>query len=96
MELPAEHGEGAGTEGRDAVAVVGLGRFGAGLTAEPAHRGAEMPAIDIRRKATRALDIPGVTFAVADATDAEVLRELGGAAPSGLWSPSAATWGPTS
>ncbi|GAA5768158.1 hypothetical protein Aros01_04666 [Streptosporangium roseum] len=62
--------------------MVGLGRFGAGLAAEPAHRGAEVPAIDIRREATRALDIPGVTFAVADATDsgsltsAELVRRL--------------------
>ncbi|WP_329082883.1 potassium channel family protein [Streptosporangium sp. NBC_01469] len=62
---------------RDAVVVVGLGRFGGSLTTRLTRRGVKVLAIDTRREAAHAAKGPGVTCAVADATDPAVLRKLG-------------------
>jgi trk system potassium uptake protein TrkA len=61
----------------DPVVVIGLGRFGTSLALELARHGTEVLAIDKRPKIVQALAGQITQIAAADATDMEVLRQLG-------------------
>lgn len=61
----------------DAVAVIGLGRFGSALALELARRGTEVLAIDNNPKHLQALSGHITHIATADATDLATLRQLG-------------------
>ncbi|MBX6767964.1 MAG: TrkA family potassium uptake protein [Actinomadura rubrobrunea] len=61
----------------DPVVVIGLGRFGSALALELVARGTEVLAIDRRPKVVQALAGRITQLATADATDPDVLRELG-------------------
>lgn len=61
----------------DAVAVIGLGRFGSSLALELVRHGTEVLAIDNRPKVVQALSGQLTHIAVADSTDMETLRQLG-------------------
>ncbi|MEV0596041.1 potassium channel family protein [Nonomuraea cavernae] len=61
----------------DPVVVIGMGRFGTSLALELARHGTEVLAIDQRPKVVQSLAGQITQIAVADATDMEVLRQLG-------------------
>ncbi|MFG3438462.1 potassium channel family protein [Nonomuraea sp. NPDC047897] len=66
-----------GDKASDPVVVIGLGRFGTSLALELARHGTEVLAIDRRPKVVQALAGQITQIAAADATDIEVLRQLG-------------------
>ncbi|WP_181019837.1 potassium channel family protein [Nonomuraea typhae] len=61
----------------DPVVVIGLGRFGTAIALELVRRGTEVLAIDSRPKIAQSLAGRITQIATADATDIEVLRQLG-------------------
>ncbi|MFI7445098.1 potassium channel family protein [Nonomuraea indica] len=66
-----------GDKTSDPVVVIGLGRFGTSLALELVRHGTEVLAIDRRPKVVQALAGQITQIAAADATDIEVLRQLG-------------------
>lgn len=63
--------------GAGAIAVIGLGRFGAAVATELTALGAEVIGIDIRRDAVDDLRDRLAFVATADSTDEQALRQLG-------------------
>ena len=61
---------------KDAVAVIGLGRFGSALALELVREGTEVMAIDSRREIVQRLAGRLTHVVTADSTDLEALREL--------------------
>jgi trk system potassium uptake protein TrkA len=64
-------------EKKDAVVVVGLGRFGSALALELVREGVEVMAIDSRREIVQRMAGRLTHVVTADSTDIEALRELG-------------------
>lgn len=60
----------------DAVAVIGLGRFGQSLALELMNEGAEVLGIDVREDAVQALNGQLTHVVAADATNEQALRQL--------------------
>lgn len=66
-----------GDRRKDAVAVIGLGRFGSALALELVREGTEVMAIDSRREIVQRMSGRLTHVVTADSTDLEALRELG-------------------
>lgn len=62
---------------KDAVVVIGLGRFGSALALELVREGTEVMAIDSRREIVQRMAGRLTHVVTADSTDLEALRELG-------------------
>jgi trk system potassium uptake protein TrkA len=62
---------------KDAVVVIGLGRFGSALALELVREGTEVMAIDSRREIVQRMAGRLTHVVTADSTDIEALRELG-------------------
>lgn len=62
---------------KDAVVVIGLGRFGSALALELVREGTEVMAIDSRREIVQRMSGRLTHVVAADSTDLEALRELG-------------------
>jgi trk system potassium uptake protein TrkA len=66
-----------GDRRKDAVVVIGLGRFGSALALELVREGTEVMAIDSRRDIVQKMAGRLTHVVAADSTDIEALRELG-------------------
>lgn len=66
-----------GDRRKDAVVVIGLGRFGSALALELVREGTEVMAIDSRRDIVQRMAGRLTHVVTADSTDLEALRELG-------------------